>query len=331
MLNDISIVTTAISSFNNAALFNPYFLSIALLSLPLFYISFVYGCDILSRLKWNNHNIKNYIGFWNVLCLAIWMLSFGGNYAVIRDGISLLPVMVSVVLFVSVLFVVRQSIQLNYLKKNEDKKTEFLAFIVLVMFSVLSAMPNLYGVLLQVSAVLCGMIVGCRIHKNISSVVLSTLVFGTTTTLILMQPEFFRFGQLGNLTLLHLAALLFTGFFAVTTFVTKYVKARSKIYESAYVKLKWLFRIMALLALVLFVSTESVPVFVGLLVMIAMLQMLNIIHSKRLDERMSDFSWAWMFICFGVLIMCPVISCLGLVYISQLPKKTKFRDFFRLL
>ena len=66
MFDDFSIVTTAVSSFNNAALFGAYFFAIGLLCLPLFYFTRLYAADILARLNWKK-DIENKIGFWGVL------------------------------------------------------------------------------------------------------------------------------------------------------------------------------------------------------------------------------------------------------------------------
>ena len=105
MFNDFSIVATAVSSFNNAALYSPYFFVLGLFSLPLFFMVFLYGRDFVARFGWDNHNLESKIGFWNVACLVLWLFLMGGNYAVIRDSISLLPAMIAVVLFVSMVFV----------------------------------------------------------------------------------------------------------------------------------------------------------------------------------------------------------------------------------
>ena len=49
MFDDSLIASTAISSFNNAALFGAQFFAIALLSLPIFYVVFVYLSGSRSR------------------------------------------------------------------------------------------------------------------------------------------------------------------------------------------------------------------------------------------------------------------------------------------
>ena len=331
MFNDISIVATAVSSFNNAALYSPYFFVVGLFSIPLFFMVYLYGRDFVSRIGWANQDIEPKVGFWSVVFLGLWIMIFGGNYAVIRDSISLLAVSMSAILFVSMVFIVNQAKQMKYLAKINNKKTKWVLLLALVVLAVFSAKPTLWGILLQLSALFCGMIVGSRLNKSLSNVFWVSLIFVVMSILILMQPEFFRFGQLGNLTLIHIGAVLLCGFFGITAVVAKYTNARGKIYQSAYIKLKWLFRILSIFAFVLLISTESVPVFVGLLGALAINEMLSIYHSKALAEKIFKQSWALMLITFGIIIICPVISLLGTAYLFSVPEKLRYKDFTELL
>ena len=331
MFNDVSIVSTAVSSFNNVALYSPYFFVVGLFSVPLFFMVYLYGRDFMSRIGWAKQDIEPKVGFWSVMFLVLWLMIFGGNYAVIRDSISLLPVAVATVLFVSMAFVVSQAKKMKYLSKINGKKTRWFLLLSLVVLAVFSARPTLWGILLQLSAVFCGAIVGSRLNKPISNVFWVSLIFVFMSVLVLMQPEFFRFGQLGNLTLIHVGAVLLCGFFGVTAVVAKYTNARGRIYQSAYIKLKWLFRIVSIFAFVLLISTESVPVFVGLLGALAINEMLSIYHCKALPERIFKQSWALMLISFGIIIICPVISLLGAAYLFSVPEKLDYKDFTKLL
>lgn len=333
MLNDFLIVSTAISSFNNASLYNPLFFAVGLLMLPLFFMVYLYGNDFVSRFGWNKNNIGDKVPFFVTVFLGLWLLIFGGNYAVIRDGISLLPLFVSIVMFVLTVLITQQSIKFQYIEKilKQNKKTKWLLFGILMILTVFSAKHTLVGILLQISAVLCGMIVGCRIKKEISLVPAMVCILGFVATLILMQPEYFRFGQLGNLTFIHLLSVLFVGFCSVTMLVTRYTNARSKIYASAYIKLKWLFRILSVLALVLFISTESVPVFIGLMVFVALLEMLTVYHSNKSFESVSQKSLSLLLICFGLITICPVITSLGIIYSLSKTEHIKLSDFTVLL
>lgn len=335
MFNESLIVTTAVSSFNNAALYSPYFLVVGLFCIPLFFMVYLYGRDFISKFGWKSADIESKVSFWSVASLTVWLVVFGGNYAVIRDSISLLPAGIAMILFLSVAFLTKRTYQLEYLKKIADKINNKKLKWFLILFALLlvgfSAKPTWWGILLQLSAVLCGFIVGIKTHKKISDILMSALIFGFMSILVLMQPEFFRFGQLGNLTFIHILTLLLCGFFFVTTFVAKYTNACSKIYNSAYIKLKWLCRILSLLAFILFIVTESVPVFVGLMIMCAISEMLTIYHGKQKQEFLSKQSWAMLLITFGVMIICPLISALGIIYLLFISERIDFKNFSKLL
>lgn len=332
MFNEISIVSTAINSFNNAALVAPYFLAIALLTLPLFLIVYLYGRDIMGKINLTGRDIDTKTGFWSIGIFALWLLIFGGNYAVIRDGISLLNIMIAFVLFVSVVFISNRLVAFNYVSKLKNKKVKFFVSLSLVLLAVFSAYPNLYGILLQLSALFCGMIIGSRMKTKLSDAFYVPCILCFASILMLMQPEYFRFGQLGNLTIIHLCGILITGFFAITALVTRYVHPRARIYNSAYVKLKWLMRILGLLVLVLFGLTESVPVFLGLIAVVGLMEILSVWHAKELpDNDIWKKSLAMTLICFGTISVLPIITCFGILYLVNSGKKISFGDFKFLL
>ena len=331
MFDDFFILSTAISSFNNAALYNPLFLSIGVLMAPLFFWVYLYAPDFISRIGWDKKDMVAKTGFFSSLILMLWLLIFGGNYAVIRDGISLLPLVIAFVLFMITLFVVNQSIFLKYIEKISGKKTRWIVLLILLGLAGLSAMPTWSGILLQISAIICGMIVGCRIKRQINPVPMTSFLMGVVMVAILMQPEYFRFGQLGNLTIVHILSVMLVGLFAVTALVARYTNARSKIYNSAYIKLKWLFRILSLLAFVLFISTESVPVFVGLMFVTAFSEMLTIYHMSGDFKGLSKKAWGLLLVGFGVLVICPVISALGIIYLTTQTDNLRIKDFRDLL
>ena len=331
MFDESLIVTTAVSSFNNAALYSPYFFVAGLFCLPLFFMVYLYGRDFVSKLGWTNHDVEQKISFWTMASLVFWLVMFGGNYAVIRDGISLLPWYLAVVLFFSMAFLTNRSKQFGYMDKIHNKKLKLGMLLLLLLLVGFSAMPTWWGILLQIGAFFGGCAVGLKTKKKSNDIALSTVMLGTVTALILMQPEYFRFAQLGNLTIVHILFLLLCGFFGITTLVARYTNARSKIYKSAYIKLKWLFRIISLLALILFVLTESVPVFVGLMVSCGILEMLTIYHGNQNMELIAKQSWAMLLIGFGVMIICPLISALGILYLLFLPNQVNYKDFARLL
>ena len=330
MFENVLIANTAMSSFNNAALFSPFFVIVGLTSLPLFLLTYVYGGDFVSRFGWNNNNFNNQISFWTMLSLMLWLMLFGGNYAVIRDGISILPTAIAMVLFVLMVVVVQKSIALHYLEKVHKK---IYILLVLCIFSTMAffSSGNLFDFLLQIGAIFCGFIVGACWKKDIKLIPVTVFVMGVLTVLILMQPEFFRFGQMGNLTPIHIFSIVFVGFCAITALTTKYIRARGKIRQSVFVKLKWLLRIVSLLAFIMFVSTESVPVFLGFIGSIGLLESLVIYHRKNISDCLYKYVFAVLLISFGIIIICPVISAIGVLYLAKESKNVKSADLIALL
>lgn len=328
MFDDMLIVSTAISSFNNAALYSPLFFVIGLLNIPLFFMVYVYGKDFVSKIGWNIDNFNDQIMLWISITLMLWLMLFGGNYAVIRDGISLLPVLIALVLFCLTVLMVQKIVKLKYFEKI--RKSRWIILVALMLMAGFSSVGTWWGILLQISAVLCGMIVGCRIKKNFSLIPSVAFLLGTLVVLILMQPEYFRFGQLGNLTAVHLFSVIFAGWCAVTALVTRFVNQRGRIHQSAYVKLKWLGRIVSFLAFILFLSTESVPVFIGLVLSLGWTESLSVYHSKNIPENVSFQALAMLMVAVGIIIICPVISAMGIVLLSKYGK-LKSQDYRALL
>ena len=105
MLNDIIIVESAISAFNNAALWMPAFLWWSILALPLFVV--VYWCRdaIMTRIGWTRNNILECVSMWTAGLTLVWIVLFGGNYGILRDNLSVLPMMTAVIVFLTSLFV----------------------------------------------------------------------------------------------------------------------------------------------------------------------------------------------------------------------------------
>ena len=325
----VDILPTAESSVYNAALVSPYFLVIGFLSLPLFFMIYLYGRDFVERIGWSNRNYENQVGFWTGLAIALWLMLFGGDYAVIRDGISLLPTGISFVLFFLMIFVSQKMVQLNYVEKVDKKPLKWILFALLLLMATFSALPTWQGILLQVSAVFCGIITGCRLKKNIPVVPMLTVVMLIVLVFMLMQAEFFRFGKLGDLTWLHLVWVVLIGFLAVSVLTTRYVKACGKKKCS---EIKALARMGSFLLVLLFAATQlSVPVFIFLMIFMGISAAITIRFSANKPSNFSGFLFGLLLFSFGILIICPLVSALGIVYMLYTPAHIKPKDIFSLL
>lgn len=311
MFDDIVVVQSAVSAFNNAALWAPAFLWWGMLATPLFIV--IYWCSgvLLNKLGWTRNNILRQVSLWTVVLTFAWIVLFGGNYNVLRDSLSVLPMMVAVIIFLSALFV-SSHLRSRPLPCMDWRKWVFVLSVVAMVG--LSDTHAWWGPLLQIGALVLGVILGRRAKSEMRVIPGVVLIVLMTTTAILMQPEFFRFGQLGNLTIVHLLAVLLLGVCAAIVIAVRNVKACGKVHRSAYVKLKWLGRVVCLLGAALFVLTEAVPVLLGTLVAICALTALSVWHVKQLNVAIADKMFAVMLGVFGLITVMPVISALGVLY-----------------
>ena len=105
MFDDTVIVQSAISAFNNVALVAPGFLWSAILSVPLFLIVYYCGDAFMQRFGWTSGNINRRVSIITVLLILGWLLLFGGNYAVLRDNLTVLPFAMAGMLFLAAMFI----------------------------------------------------------------------------------------------------------------------------------------------------------------------------------------------------------------------------------
>ena len=311
MLNDITVVESAISAFNNAALVGPAFLWWSVLMIPLFFMVRLYGNDFIARIGWKTDDLLPKVSVWTVIFVLLWVVLFGGNYAVLRDELSVLPMVTAVILFLSALFV---SSHMRKMPLPHMGWRQWLCVLAMIMLIASSDMHAWWGAVLQIAAFVLGVVFGRFAGSEMRPMGGCVLIMMTTVFAVLMQPEFFRFGQLGNLTIFHLLAVLVFGITAVAAVVASNVKACDRINNSLFIKLKWLFRVIALLAISLFLLTEAVPVFIGALAMSAIVFALSVYHAKSSLFDLGNKLFAVCLFSFGVITVMPVISALGLIF-----------------
>ena len=315
MFEDAIIVQSAISAFNNAALYAPAFLWTALLTLPLFVLVWAFGDKILNLVGWSRTDMINRGSLWSVVIAFGWLVLFGGNYGVLRDDTSTLPFMIAAIIFVMTAFI-GSNLQNNILFQRKN-----LPYLALVLVALgLSDMHVWWGPLLQIGVALFGFLLGRFAKREMRAEPSMSLIILATTTTMFMQPEFFRFGQLGNLTELHMIALMLIGILVAATIAVRNVVPAAKIHDSAYVKLKWMMRFIVMLAIAVFVMTESVPVFLAAAVFAFMLFALSVWHSAKTQNMLGDKLYALTILSFGIIISMPVISVIGIVMLANMPR-----------
>ena len=326
MFDDAIIVQSAISAFNNAALVAPAFLWSALLTLPLYFIVWKFGDKIAEYLRWSRGNITMRAALWTGIVTIGWVVLFGGNYGVLRDDTSTLPFMIAAIIFVSSIFVGSYTRDIKYLRRENA------VYIVLVVLALgMSDMHVWWGPLLQIGAALCGFVVGRGARVEMPAVPGVLLIAGATVTAMLMQPEYFRFGQLGNLTWVHLLFVAAFGIAAASTIAVRNINACGRIHDSAYIKLKWMVRFVVALGIALFIMTESVPVFLGTAVATFVLVALSVWHAREMPATLGNKLFALSVALFGILTSMPVITAIGVVYYANMPRSDFLREIKRLL
>lgn len=318
------IIQSAVSAFNNAALVAPAFLWWAVLALPLFVLVYFCGGAFLQRVGWNKQNIASHVAIWAIALTAVWVVLFGGNYAVLRDAETVLPFVVAAIVFVAAVFLGAYSrkVKLPQFRGASWKQKIGIAAVWMAVLAVvgLSDVHTWWGPILQIGAFVSGILIGRVTRCDKFLVMGTTLVFGGTTTAILMQPEFFRFGQLGALGPVHLGALILVAAAIAGTVALRVVRPRGIIRNSAYIKLKWLARIMSVLCVALFVLTESVVVFLGMMLMFFAWFALSVVHAKTIPADVCARVFSIMLVMFGVITVMPAVGSLGILYWISLPQ-----------
>lgn len=329
MFDSSVIVQSAISAFNNSALVAPAFLWWGLLALPLFVLVYLCAGVLINRIGWNSGNFVGRASLTTVIMALAWIVLFGGNYGVLRDSISVLPFAIATIVFVASLFVGTYYKTLHvpsYRTATRAQKISIIGMWALILMAVgLSDVHVWWGPLLQIGALVGGLFVGRAIGREMRPVAGVMLVLYAITVVMLMQPEFFRFGQLGALTPVHLLFLILMAGAIAGTVALRNVKPRGRIRHSAYVKLKWLARFMAGLCIALFILTESVLVFVGMSVMLWVLFAMSVWHAETVPAHTDELMYAIVLVLFGVLTTMPFITAIGIMYWVTLPHENAVR------
>lgn len=317
MFNESLVVQSAISAFNNAALIAPTFFWLGILALPLMALAYFYGADFMRKIGWHADDLLRNSAVFGVVVTLLWLISFGGNYNVLRDGQSVLPFCVSAVVFAcaTVLGTASRGMVWPRLRDMSWRRRlmVILCGLVVAFFVGMSGVHTWWGIMMQIAAFGGGFIVGRKLMRADAPITICALVTLAVTTLILMQPEFFRFGQLGALSFIHLFALLAVGGAFSAMVALSVVRPRGRINYSAYVKLKWMMRFVSALAIILFVLTESVPVFLGVVALLFVLFAMSVWHAETVSGGLWRRFFAIMLGMFGLITTLPAISALGVM------------------
>lgn len=315
MFNDEIIVQSAVSAFNNAALAAPAFLWWAILAVPVFFMAFVCRNTFMQKIGLGAQNLTRYAGLLTVMLTFGWIVLFGGNYSVLRDNVSVLPFMIAAIVFVCAMFVTSYIRNIPLFRINaRGRRWMYIGLgLCLVLGLGLSDMHAWWGPILQIGAGAAGVVSGRMASREMRPIGGTVLVLMAVATAILMQPEFFRFGQLGNLTVVHLAFILALGGASAATVALYNINARGRIPNRVYVKLKWLMRFVGVLCAALFLLTESVPVFLGTTAVLFVMFAMSVWHSPDVHESTMRQMFAVTLGIYGVITVMPAIVVMAIL------------------
>lgn len=330
MFDESLIVTSALSAFNNAALVPPMFLWNAVLCIPLFVVAYIFGKKIAAKQEVMQYITLPRMAFWFLGLVAIWVILTGGGYNVLRDGLSALPWVSGVALFLAAIFIgnYTKSLRLPWWYGNIDASARrkwavnICCWLLGALFVFVCCALNWYWAAIRIIAIAMGFVIGRYILLAVRGSIYMLLVGVISCVAVLMQPEFFRFGQLGNLTLAHLVWVLATGIMFAVAFAFDIVHPRGRIHHSAYVKLKWLTRLASVLGIVLFLLTESVPMFLFSVVSVFAQCAISVWHAVKVSPNSVNRSLSLFVMFFGVLIDVPTITVIGVIWLATMCRKS---------
>jgi len=317
MFDETLVVQSAVSAFNNAALVAPSFFWLGVLWAPLMLLAYFYGTDFMRRIGWHASDLHRNAAVITVVVTLLWLVLGGGNYGVLRDAGSLLPYCIAVVVFAGCALIGVASRGMNFPRwrgASWRRRLMMIAAMAVAMFLIgMSGAPTWWGVVLQITAVAGGIILGRLWRRADAPGAICGFVIFAVTTIMLMQPEFFRFGQLGRLSIVHMGALLAVAMSVAAAAALRNVRPVGRIHQSAYVKLKWMLRFVVALGMVLFLLTESVPVFLGTTAVLFVMFSMSVWHAQAVPENLWVRFVALTLGLFGLITTLPVISALGVM------------------
>ena len=200
------------------------------------------------------------------------------------------------------------------------KNIKFAIFAIMLIALGLSDMRVWWGPVLQICSCLIGWLMGRSARGAMRPAAGMVIIMLMVVIAMLMQPEFFRFGQLGNLTPIHLLFVMLMGLGGMAVIALNNIKACGRISDSVFTKLKWLLRVMVLLSIALFLLTESVPLFIGVCAATFVSLAVSIYHSDNVSDDLGYKILSIMLMLFGAITCMPVISVLGVLWWYVLPR-----------
>ncbi|MDR2686036.1 MAG: hypothetical protein LBB23_04695 [Rickettsiales bacterium] len=334
-----SVLGTAASTFNNSALASPWFLQSAALAIPVFIAVWLASDAIIGRIMPDAKKRPLSSKVWIFISFVLWAAFGVGNFAALREPASMVEVLVPAVLFLSAWGAAHSAVQLGSVPATRLGRAQRVALIAGILLLVgFAGARNLSGMFLPIAGIAGGFIGGfysARYSGALKSftqgypIISSGVVMLLSASCILMQPELFRFGQLGNLDASQLMGLGFVAvsapMAAVLTMMARVKRARGFLGEVAHGRVMWLMRLIVLLCAILFFITESIVTFLILAASAIPYAMVSGGHQPYAEARaVNTFAfdvWCITLFVFGLVAGSFASAFLGVILWRSIPHK----------
>ncbi|MDR0449508.1 MAG: CorA family divalent cation transporter [Rickettsiales bacterium] len=327
-----SVLSTAASTFNNAALASPWFLQLAIVSVLVFVAAWLSHADILARIAPDAKKRPLAVKAWIFFLIALWAAFGVGNFGVLREGASWVELIVPAVLFLASAGAANAAVKYGSVPATRWSKWARVCAVVLLIAVVgFFGARDIYGIFLPMSALVAGFITGFYSARYAGvpqtrapysyPIISSSMLMLLAAACVLIQPELFRFGQLGNLGVLQLAGFAVVAMAAplasVLALMARVKRSKGFLNAVAHGRVMWLLRLVVLLCLVLFFITESIVAFIILSLSMVPFAMVSGGHqpyseAKSVNAFVFDL-WCVVMFAFGLVSGVVALAFLGIV------------------
>lgn len=326
-----TILGTAASTYRNAALAAPWFLQAALIALPLFIIAWIAHSEIMNRIAPDAKKRPLAMKAWLFLCFALWAAFGAGSFSALRESASLVELAAPIILFFATWGATNAAVKLGSVPATGlGKWPRIVGVIALIVLVGLAGARNWMNMFLPMSALIGGFLTGFYSARysvpNARAtyaypVATSSIIMLLIAACILLQPELFRFGQLGNLDFAQLAGFAFIAIVAPMTMVLSWMvrvkRDKGFLGATAHARVMWLMRLGVLLCAVLFFITESIVMFCILALSAAVFAAISGGHqpysnAKSVNAFIFDI-WCMLLAVFGLVAASPAVMFLALI------------------
>jgi len=322
MFEEFFITSSAISTFNNAALLAPEFLYMAILAIPLFYIAWIMTPEILARFLPNPKIRENQIALLTVIVIFIWTVTHQ-NFGVLRAE-SFVGILNAIIMCGSMVFLSRRYYESEwrpaFARPVAGLRRYARYFIVpasiMIIVGLFAIQSGWAGVMLQMGAVGIGILSGWLLQRKnaaerdvkfLTAALMAMVSYG-----LIMQPEFFRFGQFANLTFVHILGLLIVASLIALFFALYFFRPRGYFKKLHFERVQILTIAALSLVTVVLLITESALLFLAFAGVIFGYSVIAIAHFKKskADElqKLKTDVWIVSLFAFGILATLPVLS-----------------------